>query len=232
MRSLAPWAGERILCVSDQSKPHDFPNEILNASEKAQLEDLNRVYDLNNFSIRNTWKTIGGPLLSEELQKWFQEYEDSHPMSEADHAEIVMGLRPEILEFYPRDWSWILRNLTTKEYVRGEVIALKEEFVHGPNIEVLGFAEILISRICWSNQGVFFGKDKDVARGIWAGHRFDITALLAHEQETENNGWKDISDESLREIDVIIASQEGDDWRELLSRRRQKIIPTVGLGYS
>lgn len=232
MRSMAPWAGERIICVSDQSSAHDFPDTLLSPDEKSDVQELGRIYDLKNFSLNNTWKTVGGPLLSEELQKWFEEYEDTHPMSEADRAEIIMGLKPEILEFFPRDQSWILRNLTTKEYVRGEVIALKQEFVHGPNIEVLGFAEILISRISWSSGEIQFGKDKNLARGKWAGHRFDITTLSVHEETTGRDEWKDISDEILREIDVIIGSQKGDDWRELLSRRHQKIIPTVGLGYT
>ncbi|KAJ6153717.1 hypothetical protein N7470_006676 [Penicillium chermesinum] len=190
MESLAPWAGERIVCVSDESDPRAIPDEILNETEKADLEELKGIYDL-------------------KLRKFVVEYEATHPMSEADHAEIMMGLKPEMLDFYPRDQPWILRNLTTKEYVRGEVIALKGEFVQGPNIEVLGFAEILVSRISWSSREAYFGRDKNLAHGKWAGHRFDITTLPAHEERAGNDGWRDVSDEVLRDLDVIIGSQKG-----------------------
>ncbi|KAJ5219718.1 hypothetical protein N7468_008922 [Penicillium chermesinum] len=232
MESLAPWAGERIVCVSDESDPRAIPDEILNETEKADLEELKGIYDLSNSAPTHGWRTVGAPVLPEELRKFVVEYEATHPMSEADHAEIMMGLKPEMLDFYPRDQPWILRNLTTKEYVRGEVIALKGEFVQGPNIEVLGFAEILVSRISWSSREAYFGRDKNLAHGKWAGHRFDITTLPAHEERAGNDGWRDVSDEVLRDLDVIIGSQKGDDWREHMSRRRQKSISSMRLGYT
>ena len=144
INSLAPWAGEKIICVNDKGDLQDFPPGLLNATEAEEIRELNKVYDLNKFSIRNTYKKIGGPPLSQRLQRWFLDYEASHCMGSANRAEIMMGLKPELLEFYPHDQRLILRNLTTREYVRGEVIALKEEFIHGPQIEVFGFAKCIL----------------------------------------------------------------------------------------
>jgi hypothetical protein len=49
--------------------------------------------------------------------------------------------------YYLQDQQWILRNLTTKQFVRSDAIALKSEFIHGPNINGLGFGGVVTSRI-------------------------------------------------------------------------------------
>ncbi|KAJ5377972.1 uncharacterized protein N7496_005381 [Penicillium cataractarum] len=230
--SLAPWAGEKIICVSDKSDPHDFPPNLLTPTEAEEVKELNKLYDFNSFSIRNTYKKIGGPPLSQKLQIWFLDYEAGHYMGTANRAEIMMGLKPEILEFYPRDQRWILRNLTTREYVRGEVIALKEEFIHGPQIEVFGFAEVLISRISWSTQPEKIGGGNNITRGKWAGHRFDITPLAWLQEKHGKEPWRDVSNEILREIDLILGGRMGDDWRDQMARNYRKHAKQALVEYS
>ena len=61
---------------------------------------------------------------------------------------IMDTVNPRFSQFYPEDVPWILRNLTTQEYVRSDAIALKPEHIHGPNIKFLGFGEVVLSRIC------------------------------------------------------------------------------------
>lgn len=149
-------------------------------------------------------------------------YQEEYPMSRADRTEIMIGLKPEILEFYPRDQQWILRNLTTKEYVRGEVIALKEEYIHGPKIDVFGFAEVLITRISWSNEPIQSKHGSNMSPGKWAGHRFDITPMAYHERDNKDEEWTDVSDEVFREIDMIVGGEQGEDWRDQLARSYRK----------
>ena len=227
VRTLAPWHNQRIVCISDHSDPSDFPLDILNKEEQLEVAELNQIYDLDSFSIKNTWKKVGGPSLSQRMQKWFEDYESQHPMPEADRCEIMMGLKPEILEFYACDQEWILRNLTAREFVRGEVIALKEEFIHGPQIDVVGFAEVLISRITWSSEPIHIGKSGNISRGNWAGHRFDITPLAIQEERPDSKDWKDVSDEIFRDLDVIISARIGDDWREKLTRQHRPTTAPV-----
>ncbi|KAH9890289.1 hypothetical protein F4778DRAFT_753231 [Xylariomycetidae sp. FL2044] len=131
--------------------------------------------------------------------------------------------------FYPTDRTWIFRNITTKEFVRPEAIALKPEWIRGPHLDGRGFGEVVLARTSWSNRSLLVpggivpeagfsdqpteeeeqqetGEEQcDIAKGVWAGHRFDITTLDRHEQEVEdakhtNVQWKDISDEMGAEI--------------------------------
>lgn len=220
--SLAPWAGEPIICIDDRCDPSNYPSGLLTPEQATEVRELNQVFDLNSFSIKNSYKRVGGLSLSQKLQEAFLEYESHYPMPELDRVEITMGLKREILEFYPRDQTWILRNLTTKEFVRGEAIALRKEFIHGPQIDVLGFAEILISRISWSDEVEKIGRCDNVARGKWAGHRFDITSLSQIGCEKKFDSWKDVSNEILRELDLMISEETGDDWRDQLAEQHQK----------
>jgi hypothetical protein len=55
-------------------------------------------------------------------------------------TKVCHALNPELSLFYPEDQPWILRNLTTHEYVRSQAIALKPEYIHGPNTDFIGFA--------------------------------------------------------------------------------------------
>ena len=111
-----------------------------------------------------------------------------------DPAWQCTGLRRELKidqsTYFPKDQPWILRNLTTKEFVRAEAIALKPEFIDGPEIKRVGFGEVVMSRICWSKPSSSTGMDEsiDIVRGVWAGHCFDITTLARHEEETKGGG--------------------------------------------
>ncbi|KAI2786850.1 hypothetical protein POX_g09246 [Penicillium oxalicum] len=222
MKSLAPWAGEQIVCVSEKSDPRDLPPGLLASVTCPETKSANSPFDSNSSSPWSKYKKSSGPALSQKLQKRFLEYESQHPMGFAHRAEVIMGLKPEILGFYPRDQKWTLRNLTTREYVRGEVIGLKEEFIHGPQIEILGFAEILITRICWSPEPEKVGLGSQINRGKWAGHRFDIVPLTWLEKDGCGKDWKDVSNEILREIDLILGGQLGDDWRDQMARSYRK----------
>ena len=97
--------------------------------------------------------------------------------------------------FYPEYQPWILRNLTTQEYVRSEAIAIRPKYIHGPNIDFLGFGEVVVLRTCWSTSEVGTVKSiPEMHRGPWAGHRFDITTLDRHRLSTLGQlQWKDVS---------------------------------------
>lgn len=214
--SLALWAGEELVCAGNCSEPGDFPPGVFNQPRSKQAEGTkaSRNTPMDLYSMGVTYTKVGGPSLSQTLREWFQQYQIKHPFSKADHAEVMMGLQPQVTEFYPRDQAWILRNLTTKEYVRGEVIALKEGFIRGPQIDVLGFSEVLVARIYWSTQAEKV--NRNLSRGKWAGHQFDITSFQYHEHNIEGEKWTDVSNEVLRELDVIFSSKLGDDWRDNL----------------
>lgn len=120
-------------------------------------------------------------------------------------------------EYFPTDQPWILRNLTTKQFVRAEAIALKPEFIKGPHIVGLGFGEVFLSCICWTSAALDIENPTNIGRGIWAGHCFDITTHTRHERKTTGDGeWTDISDEVVKEIATIWESNLGADWHKTL----------------
>ncbi|KAL7963218.1 hypothetical protein V8C34DRAFT_300535 [Trichoderma compactum] len=138
------------------------------------------------------------------------------PALKSTYREIIA----EEATYFPTDQPWILRNLTAKEFVRSEAIALKPEFIHGPFIEVFGFGQVIISRICWStNPCTSINCAVPIHRGVWAGHAFDITTLAAHRRETTETEWRDVSEEVASEIAIICESKYGPDWREIMCGR-------------
>lgn len=127
-------------------------------------------------------------------------------------GEIVTKSSP----FIPRDQAWILRNLTTREFVTAAGIALDKKFIDGPFIKGIGFGEVVMSRVCWAS---YFRTDlaysRYVNRGIWAGDRFDITTRGQHDESTkdEEGEWKDVSKEVAEGIALIWQYKYGNGWR-------------------
>ncbi|KFY81994.1 hypothetical protein V500_10915 [Pseudogymnoascus sp. VKM F-4518 (FW-2643)] len=119
--------------------------------------------------------------------------------------------------FFPAGQAWILRNLTTKEFVTSGSIALDAQFINGPFIKGIGFGEVVMSRTCWSSSDcISMSYDGQIHRGVWAGHRFDITTRGRHDESTkdEEAEWKDVSEEVVAEIAAIWGSEYGPGWRE------------------
>ncbi|MCJ1389646.1 hypothetical protein MMC18_002503 [Xylographa bjoerkii] len=116
-----------------------------------------------------------------------------------DSEEVLTRIKGT---FYPVNCAWILRHLTTQEYVRAEGIARKPEDIHGPKIDRVSFGIVALMRICWSSDPSSSGVDKrNITRGRRAGHRFDITAVWRHERSVGGNKqWKDVSVEVDEEI--------------------------------
>lgn len=85
-------------------------------------------------------------------------------------------------EFVPRDQDWMLRNLTTREFVTATGIAIGKELIEGPFILGIGFGDAVIVRTLWTSSGIPFlrhSHNSQIGRGIWAGHRFEITTRAA-----------------------------------------------------
>ncbi|KAL9121788.1 MAG: hypothetical protein Q9187_001653 [Circinaria calcarea] len=124
--------------------------------------------------------------------------------------------------FLGRFAPWILRNLTTREFVTAQAIALKPEYIRGPFIQGLGFGEVILSRIYRSN-GHFVPVTErgGYCRDVWAGHRLDIVPF---DSLNDNGSWKDVSNEVAKEIAKIWKSEYGEGWRnEVVSQKSQSV---------
>jgi len=104
-------------------------------------------------------------------------------------------------EFFPADLKWVLRNLTTHEFVRSEAFAGNSS-QNGPHIKDLGFEHIVLSRTFWSSSSDnarFNGRS--VNRGTWAGHCLERTTLDRLTRSMLSDvAWKDISEDAVEDI--------------------------------
>ena len=211
------WAGEGIICAGDYSEPKDLPLNVLTEVEK-QVDfdpDSTNLYDLayDYYEELERPHQLPGYRLLYKLQKW-------HHLTKSLKAQIFTELESYTMSnFYPADQAWILRNLTTQEYVRSEAIAVKPEHIDGPHISGRGFGDVLLSRICWSTKdSCGMGENThNIHRGIWAGHHFDIRTLESHRQSSlGQTEWKDVSEEVANELEQIETEAWGSDWRDSL----------------
>ncbi len=230
-----PWTGEGIICVGDCLEPTDSLPDVITKSEE---EGLRKELNGNRFSTHDEGSTDSVPEPTglydiadapyKQVESWESESSlarrlitgiakigEWHRVPALRKAQILDDLcRYDVSDFYPEDQPWILRNLTTQEYVRSEAIAIKPEYIHGPHIDGLGFGEAVLSRICWSTSESC-SMTTNLNRGVWAGHRFDITTFDKHRQSCSGQAeWKDISEEVANEIEKIWYDQFGDDWRD------------------
>ncbi|KAK0724260.1 hypothetical protein B0H67DRAFT_550078 [Lasiosphaeris hirsuta] len=234
---LGRWANENIVCVGEDVKPGGYPPGLFSAAELDVLrqktsdipydwdDDLgmpfaNEPFTLHHFTFPSISATEQDICLSSKSWALVGHLSDlgmsKDPAFGCTCSEMLV--KEEI--YFPQDQQWILRNLTTKQFVRSEAIALKPGFIHGPSISVLGFGEVAMSRICWSTSSFTSMSDTaNISRGVWAGHRLDITTLARHRDETNEVGWSDVSGQMAREIAVIWESEYGADWRETLCNR-------------
>ncbi|KAK1252579.1 hypothetical protein MKX08_003766 [Trichoderma sp. CBMAI-0020] len=227
---FGPWANQEIVCVGENTEPDDFPpifsSKELQAITQQQCVERDTIthevisigpatlYDYTKSGVSKTQKE---PCMLDEILRLREHLSSRHWCTSADL--IALGLRPRNdREFLSPNEPWILRNLTSKQFVRAEAIALKPEFIHGPDINVIGFGEVLLTRICWSSApAVGIADPTNICRGVWAGHRFDITTLTRHQRDAgDGDDWVDVSDEVAGEIATIWRGNFGADWRDFL----------------
>ncbi len=206
-RFLGQLANKNIVCVGEYAQPDDFPPGLFSDDE---LENL--CLEFAEYPPFRCFSAFTPPFT---LDSFGHEgvsciVEDVYP---ADESRALI----ERLKLEGRDitkdpaYGWIhegcesffggdLRprraavdppQLDNQGVRRAEVIALKPEFIHGPHIDILGFGEVIISRVCWSALDCASTDEfTNMSRGVWAGHCFDITTLAKHRDETKGGSGR------------------------------------------
>ncbi|OJD29702.1 f-box domain containing protein [Diplodia corticola] len=217
MSHLGTWAGERIVCVGEGVHVGDYPPAMYTDDERVRNREQLDEMTLWEFQECEGFNQVVRVRVPDTFYRQLKHPDTASSLRQlGSYASCVLAeARPDLRSFYPDDQPWILRNLTTKEYVRSEAIALEPEHIHGPHIDYIGFGEVLVSRICWTADGTTIGMEsKNIRRGVWAGHRFDITTLARHNKETKKGDWRDISKEVAEELAEIWETEFGSNWRE------------------
>ena len=96
----------------------------------------------------------------------------------------------------PADAPWVLRNLTTKEFVRCLPKADSQGrrgYIDHPDLKGFRVNDILTMRICWTRP--YRGDTPPHLNmcGQWAGHSFDIVALDEN-RSALGDAWVDVTD--------------------------------------
>jgi hypothetical protein len=200
------WEGERLICINERTD--SYPSRLVpRAAYIPRPEKLMRVSE-EDYSTAG-WQ--GLPRLQRVKYFMLATLPEPERSQAFDLAAKPLGNLTK-KAFLPNDRVWILRNLSTQEYVRADKFAKSPGQIDGPHIKPFGFGEILCSRICWSSKHL----PRGINRGVWAGHRLDITTLdrwtksgRSSKEGKNPEGWKDISEEVAKDMDEIWSSLFG-----------------------
>ncbi|KAG6191473.1 hypothetical protein E4U36_008135 [Claviceps purpurea] len=233
MQSLGVWAGQQLITVGDYLKVGDYPPGLFATEEdkenllKRRPEDDDEMDQDEIDQLPVEHRTIS---LYDRIDCSFEiEAPEAMPRL-GDQKSIILGalvedpcyrtvsneIHMQRDDFYPRDEVWILRNLTTHQYVRREPLELQPGLAHGPFVRGIGFGCVVLSRISWSSDPSVSLKDPTgrIHRGLWAGHRFDITTMTRHEKLTAGQNWTDVTEELVEEVTAIWSADQGPDWKK------------------
>ncbi|EGD89598.2 hypothetical protein H112_03226 [Trichophyton rubrum D6] len=245
MATLGTWAGTPVICTShrhplgvDNSYPPTLlrPEDLDELDEGLDLEELpSDMEDCYAWSPVNLFELAGAryddpwhlsPAAIWDLLPNIPVKDNFELLRHPGAFQVRTFLTP--LTFYPTDQEWVLRNLTTREFVRPAAVALDKEYIHGPFIEVFGFGEVILSRTVWHDE-----LSPDIRDKSWAGHCLDIVPITDLD---EGGPWKDISDQVAQDIERTWKDKLGDNWRthiqdkarlenQLGPRKRLRLMP-------
>jgi hypothetical protein len=209
----APWAGTEIACTGT------YLTDLPESFEKDNLA-MDTVIDKNwpaymVLARRFNWAAWSEfqPPPENQQDAWRSALHvhrntaaipDSHwPKLEEDIlcGNLFPQIHPHLFpNLPPRSPGWVLRNLTTKEYVRMCASSRHKGEYAVLNAPWLRLDDVLIMSICWtssSNPLPDLKSGIDLNRGKWAGHRFEIVMVEASSAEAD--GWKDATGEMVSE---------------------------------
>ncbi|KAG6089610.1 hypothetical protein E4U15_002104 [Claviceps sp. LM218 group G6] len=242
MQSLGVWAGQQLITVGDYVEVDDHPPGLFATEEDKETLLERRPEDEEAEDEDSEFNQL--PVVQQAVTLYLR----ISRSFETELPEAITGLRDRKLysilgalrqdpcyrtvknaikmqrdDFYPQDEVWILRNLTTQQYVRREPLELQPGLAHGPFVRGIGFGCVVLSRISWSSSDTMGLPDPTgrIHRGLWAGHRFDITTMTRHEKLTAGQNWTDVTEELVEEVTAIWSEASGPNWKqELLGQHR------------
>ncbi|EZF30427.1 hypothetical protein H101_05935 [Trichophyton interdigitale H6] len=234
MESLGTWAGTPVICTSDLDTlggDNPYPPTLLQPED---LEELDEGLDAGELPDEIDGCYAWSPVNLFELAG--ARYDHPRDFRAYAISELFFGNRTEDPKrlahisiflraptFYPTDRQWVLRNLTTREFVRPAAVALDKAYIRGPFIDVIGFGEVILSRTVWYDDLPSDVRDDDLSSYIrddsWAGHCLDIVPITDLD---EGGPWNDISDQVSQHIERIGKHKFGDNWRTHIQERARR----------
>ena len=157
-------------------------------------------------------------------------------------APLMQQMERDIADCEPHfaptlDEQWVLRNLTTREFVRCRApIDGKTAHVDHTDAEWIRVDDVLMMRICWTKLDEWRHEQIEQngleawERGAWAGHSFDIVALPRSKMLATVGGenledWKDVTIEVMEQAYRFRDALR--EWGEKATERRPRVVPSV-----
>ncbi|KAF8456719.1 hypothetical protein BGX38DRAFT_1162836 [Terfezia claveryi] len=194
-RTLAPWANTPLMCAGDYDfipdpeglEDMDIPQKPYNQMTAYHLMLLQRPINV----VASSRTCLYPPTLN--------------PTPHEEPSWAPLGYEPwrrilEIKKYFPPRRQWVLRNLTTMEYVYAGVLTSKHGYGGGPDCpdaqHKWGFTlgTLVVVNTCWSDDPSANMTCLDT-RGRWAGDCFDIVEKKRLLQDMKAGGgeWVDVS---------------------------------------
>ncbi|KAG6122293.1 hypothetical protein E4U13_002706 [Claviceps humidiphila] len=227
MKSLGVWAGQQLITVGDYLNIDDYPPDLFATEEdKENLLGRRPENEVDQLPVGQRRVDLYAIVCSfrREVPGAMTRFCDgdstilSALLRDPCYRTVSNEIHMQRDHFYPRDEVWILRNLTTHQYVRREPLELEPGLAHGPFVRGIGFGSIVLSRISWSTDASVTMRDPTgrIHRAPWAGHRFDITTMTRHEKLTAGQNWTDVTEELVEEVTAIWSADLGPKWKKIV----------------
>ncbi|KAK4507184.1 hypothetical protein PRZ48_000918 [Zasmidium cellare] len=202
-RATAPWAGTPIVAATNWLKEiPDMFKGILPEIEKELCQSEDEDPDLESDYARD-WLA---ELISSSIEvttkdretEWLEAGEGLSANRRSSLSEAVVAHRMIVGD------EWVLRNLTTSQFVRLEVRGRPEPAVMVAGSDVVTLDQLLLLNICWGVDSVELLRKRRLGflRGKWAGHAFDVV------RSNEFEGWQDVT---LERLDHVVTALQGSE---------------------
>ena len=195
--SIASWAGAEIANLGTYltELPPQFEKDSLLASSVGPVGTYGAMCMARrlNYAALSKYKAMG-----ESPQAQWRVAFESHRGPSAHHCEADFLAAVSPIPRGALSKAWVLRDLTTKEYVRCRFDNRKQRAFVETEALPITVEDALMLRFCWAASGrVRVGSA--LTCGVWAGHAFDI--VLADEEMPimECEAWAEVTDDIVTE---------------------------------
>jgi hypothetical protein len=222
---LAPWAGDRILCIGDYNEEPPpstdiFSEHVPPLNKPEQEVEWNFCHRIET-EFEEVFFTSPLSSITEKKGKMREQLDACISCAEVFGPQSPITLElwnwsRDLLSFVytperrvPIDQDWALRNLDTSEYVTLKGIAMnpsnvRKTYASWDQVDLLS---VLLYRITWSTEDNTGSQHPGLHQGSWVGHRFDVTPVERILTDGSKS-WKDISGDVRRELYDIAVSDE------------------------
>ena len=195
--SAASWAGAEIANIGTYltELPPQFEKDSLLATSVGPVDTFGDMYTARrlNYAALSDFKIVGESPQTQWRRAFYSQWvPGAYPCEE----EFLAALFPAPCGALSK--AWVLRNLTTKEYVRCRFDTGKQQAFVETEALPIPIEEALMLRICWTTS-CYDWQEQDLSRGAWAGHAFDIVLADDEIPTMEREAWMEVTDEIVKE---------------------------------